>query len=131
MKSSITKKTALHISIDALKYLEENTDFVVPHDEWTFDDVRSKLDEMIASIEKAASAPRKPKKDTAENENIKREIIRELERSVEPLTASTISDIIGHSTNKITALLRQLVQIGLVMAMETKGRSAKSYKIAG
>lgn len=129
MKDVITKKNALAIAIDALTYLDENTDFET-RGGWTIENVKEKLAEMIASIEKAASTPRKPRPASAENEGIKGDIMTELEKTDEPMTASGIAELLGHSTNKVTALLRQLVQIGAVEAIDGKGRSAKTYKIA-
>lgn len=84
-------------------------------------DVASKIDVMIASLDKK-SASRKPTKTQAENEEFKSTILEVL--TTDGMTASEVikshSDFDGMSNQKMSALLKMLVDDGKVTKVKDK-----------
>ena len=68
------------------------------------------IDHEVELLDKKNKAPKKATRTQIENEAIKDRILDLLNGSVEPLTASTIGEVLGISVNKASALLKQLIE---------------------
>ena len=101
----------------ALEYVLENCE--------TPKEVSEKLVAMIGALDKKNSATRKPTATQLENEKFK-----ELILSVVSEKGMTVTDIIktipefdGFNNQKVSSLVRQLVQSGKLVRQEVKGRA--------
>lgn len=126
--TKLTKKQALTIALDALKYAGNEIEV---KGDWTIEDVQNKIGEMIAQLDKASTSPRKPSKSQEENAQLKQEIKNMLEsmniNHGNAKSASEIAEKVGISTSKASALLRQMVESGQVQS--EKGKKSNLYWI--
>lgn len=105
----LTKKVALSVALDALTLV---ADQMTPNADWTFDEVKEKLSEMMASLDKKSVA--KPSKAQEENTKIKEEML-DLLTSGEPMRATDIAQALDLSSGqKASALLNALAKEGKV-----------------
>ena len=91
----------------------------------TNDDLEKQFIEgEIALLEKKNSAEKKPTKTQVENEGIK-DTILEVLGEVAPATATMIATDprVNVSNQKVTALLKQLIEVGTVVKVVDKGKS--------
>ena len=114
MTNKMTNKKALEIAIATL-----NTD---P----TKVEVVEKLEKMLAQVEKKGGADRKPTAKQMENEGLKTAILSYM--TVERLMTVTelmkeVPELDGMSNQKVSALIKQLKDAGLVEKQVDKGRS--------
>lgn len=66
------------------------------------------LENELVLLDRKNKAPKKATKTQVENEAIKDRILDTLKGSAEPMTATAISEALGLSVNKVSALLTQL-----------------------
>lgn len=83
--------------------------------------------EITKMNERNAKRKNSPSKKSVENEPIKEKIIEVL--TSEAQTASDIAEKVGISTQKCSALLRQIENIA-VSELKVKGRKVKGYAVA-
>lgn len=108
--TKMTKKVALGIAIDAIGETNEEAVAV--------------LRNIIAQLEKRASAPKKPTKKQVANEGVKAEIVTFLSGAEEPMTVKAIAEGMGiEAWQKVSALLTQLKNDGTVVRSEVKGKA--------
>ena len=106
----LTKKVALSVALDALNLV---ADQMTPAADWTFDEVKDKLNEMVAQLDKKTTST-KQAKNQQENEEIKEQILDLLGKG-EPMRATDVAQELGLSSGqKAAALLNALVKEGLV-----------------
>lgn len=111
----LTKKVALSVALDALTLV---ADQMTPNADWTFDEVKAKLSEMMASLDKK-STNAKPTKAQQENAEIKEKML-DLLASGEPMRATDVAKELGLSSGqKASNLLNALVKAG--EAVKVKG----------
>ena len=105
-----TKMVALKVARDALNLV---ADQMTPAADWTFDEVKDKLNEMVAQLDKKTTST-KQTKNQQENEEIKEQILDLLGKG-EPMRATDVAQELGLSSGqKAAALLNALVKEGLV-----------------
>lgn len=80
---------------------------------------------LLKAAEQTKRKSSKPTKAQVENEGIKAEIAEVL--GAEGKTAKAIADEVGYSTNKVAALLKQLVTDGTAVKTEGKGKKPATY----
>ena len=108
--NKLTKKVALKVALDALNLV---ADQMTPAADWTFDEVKDKLNEMVAQLDKKTTST-KQTKNQQENEEIKEQILDLLGKG-EPMRATDVAQELGLSSGqKAAALLNALVKEGLV-----------------
>lgn len=106
----LTKKVALSVALDALNLA---ADRMTPSADWTFDEVKKKLSEMMVSLDKK-STNAKPTKAQEENAEIKEKML-DLLASGEPMRATDVAKELGLSSGqKASALLNALEKAGEV-----------------
>lgn len=106
----LTKKVALSVALDALNLV---ADQMTPAADWTFDEVREKLSEMMASLDRK-SGTAKPTKTQQENEAVKEQML-DLLGSGEPMRATEVAQALNLSSGqKAAALLNALEKAGMV-----------------
>ena len=106
----LTKKVALSVALDALNLA---ADRMTPSADWTFDEVKEKLSEMMVSLDKK-STNAKPTKAQEENAEIKEKML-DLLASGEPMRATDVAKELGLSSGqKASALLNALEKAGEV-----------------
>lgn len=111
----LTKKVALSVALDALNLV---ADQMTPAADWTFDEVKEKLSEMMASLDRK-SGTAKPTKTQQENEAVKEQML-DLLGSGEPMRAIEVAQALNLSSGqKAAALLNALEKAG--MAAKVKG----------
>lgn len=108
----LTKKVALSVALDALTLVADQME---PKGEWTFDEVKEKLSEMMASLDKK-STNAKPTKAQQENEKVK-EAMLDLLASGEPMRATEVAKALDLTSGQKAA--------ALLNAMEKEGKVAK------
>lgn len=108
----LTKKVALGVALDALNLV---ADEMTPNADWTFDEVKAKLSEMMASLDKKSTAT-KPTKAQQENEKVKEQML-DLLASGEPMRATEVAKALELSSGQKAA--------ALLNAMEKEGKVAK------
>lgn len=108
----LTKKVALSVALDALNLV---ADEMTPNADWTFDEVKAKLSEMMASLDKK-STNTKPTKAQQENEKVKEQML-DLLASGEPMRATEVAKALELSSGQKAA--------ALLNAMEKEGKVAK------
>lgn len=104
--TKMTKKVALTVAIEAIG--ESNAEAV------------EVLQNMIVQLEKRASAPKKPTKKQVENECVKEAIVTLLTNAEEPMSATAVGEALGITSQKASALLRQIDE---VVRTEEKGKA--------
>ena len=110
----LTKKVALSVALDALTLV---ADQMTPAADWTFDEVKEKLSEMMASLDKKSTSS-KPTKAQQENEKVK-EAMLDLLASGEPMRATDVAKELGLSSGqKASALLNALEKAGEVVKVK-------------
>ena len=114
--TKVTKKVALQFAIDAINdYCEEDA---------VTAEVVAVLQNIIAQLDKRASAPKKPTKKQVANEGVKAEIVTFLSGAKEPMTVKAIAEGMGiEAWQKVSALLTQLKNDGTVVRSEVKGKA--------
>ena len=114
--TKVTKKVALQFAIDAINdYCEEDA---------VTAEVVAVLQNIIAQLDKRASAPKKPTKKQVANEGVKAEIVTFLSGAEEPMTVKAIAEGMGiEAWQKVSALLTQLKNDGTVVRSEVKGKA--------
>ena len=112
--TKLTKKVALRIAMEALTVAEEQ---MTPNSEWSFDDVRAKLSEMMEALDRKSSTS-KPSKTQQENEGVK-EAMLSLLCNTEPMRASEIAKALDLSSGqKAAALLNALAKEGKIVKVK-------------
>lgn len=113
--TKLTKKAALKVALDALNLV---ADQMTPAADWTFDEVKDKLNEMIAQLDKKTTST-KQTKTQQENEEAKEQILDLLGKG-DPMRATDVAQELGLSSGqKAASLLNALVKEGL--AVKVKG----------
>ena len=113
--TKLTKKAALKVALDALNLV---ADQMTPAADWTFDEVKDKLNEMIAQLDKKTTST-KQTKTQQENEEAKEQILDLLGKG-DPMRATDVAQELGLSSGqKAAALLNAMVKEGL--ATKVKG----------
>ena len=110
--TKLTKKAALKVALDALNLV---ADQMTPAADWTFDEVKAKLSEMMASLDKKSSTA-KPTKAQQENEAVKEQML-DLLASNKPMRATEVAKALELSSGQKAA--------SLLNAMEKEGKVAK------
>jgi hypothetical protein len=111
----LTKKVALSVALDALTLV---ADQMTPNADWTFDEVKAKLSEMMVALDKKSTST-KPTKAQQENAKIKEQML-DLLASGEPMRATDVAKELGLSSGqKASVLLNALVNDG--EAVKVKG----------
>ena len=110
--TKLTKKAALKVALDALNLV---ADQMTPAADWTFDEVKAKLSEMMASLDKKSSNA-KPTKAQQENEAVKGQML-DLLASGKPMRATEVAKALELSSGQKAA--------ALLNAMEKEGKVAK------
>jgi hypothetical protein len=111
----LTKKVALSVALDALTLV---ADQMTPNADWTFDEVKAKLTEMMVALDKKSTST-KPTKAQQENAEIKEKML-DLLASGEPMRATDVAKELGLSSGqKASVLLNALVKDG--EAVKVKG----------
>jgi hypothetical protein len=111
----LTKKVALSVALDALTLV---ADQMTPNADWTFDEVKAKLSEMMVALDKKSTST-KPTKTQQENAEIKEQML-DLLASGEPMRATDVAKELGLSSGqKASVLLNALVKDG--EAVKVKG----------
>lgn len=108
----MTKKVALRVALDALNLVAEQ---MTPSADWTMDEVKAKLSEMMESLDRKTSST-KPTKTQQENEAIKEQMLDLLGKG-EPMRATDVATALGLSSGQKAA--------ALLNAMEKEGKVAK------
>jgi LAS superfamily LD-carboxypeptidase LdcB len=107
----LTKKVALSVALDALTLV---ADQMTPNADWTFDEVKAKLSEMMVALDKKSTST-KPTKAQQENAEIKEQML-DLLASGEPMRATDVAKELGLSSGqKASALLNALEKAGEVV----------------
>lgn len=89
-------------------------------------EVITKLTALLASIEKhSASKANKPSKTQRENVKVKEELFNIL---TTPMTAMEIADATPYTSQKVVALLSQMVAEGTVIRHEGKGKVKTTFE---
>lgn len=106
----LTKKVALSVALDALTLV---ADQMTPSTDWTLDEVKEKLSEMMVALDKK-SANAKPTKAQQENAGLKEQML-DLLASGEPMRATEVAKALNLSSGqKAAALLNALAKDGEV-----------------
>ena len=107
----MTKKVALSVALDALNLVADQME---PKGEWTFDEVKEKLSEMMASLDKKSSGTAKPTKVQQENEETKEKMLALLAEN-EPMRATDVALALDLSSGqKASSLLNAMEKEGKV-----------------
>lgn len=124
LKQSIKKEvfimTERMTNVKAIAYVIENCE--VPQE------VAEKLEKMKASFEKKSSGERKPTKTQTENESLKSAILNHMETDVLYSVGQLAKEVpelaeVGASGQKVSALIKQLKDSGLVIRVEEKRKA--------
>lgn len=108
----MTKKVALRVALDALNLVAEQ---MTPSADWTMDEVKEKLSEMMEALDRKTSST-KPTKTQQENEAIKEQMLDLLGKG-EPMRATDVATALNLSSGQKAA--------ALLNAMEKEGKVAK------
>jgi len=124
LKQSIKKEvfimTERMTNVKAIAYVIENCE--VPQE------VAEKLEKIKASFEKKASGERKPTKTQEQNEGLKSAILNHMETDVLYSIGQLAKEVpelvaVGASGQKVSALVKQLKDAGLVVRVEEKRKA--------
>lgn len=114
----MTKREFLQAVI-ALAEIEKNSDVKVK--DFTMKDIKIHAEEEITKLDmRNATRSSKPTKTQLENETIKQKIVDLLTEVGERYVASAIAERLEISTQKASALCRQLVESGKLQVEEVK-----------
>ena len=107
-------------NVKAIAYVIENCE--VPQE------VAEKLEKMKASFEKKSSGERKPTKTQTENEGLKSAILNHMETDVLYSIGQLAKEVpelvaVNASGQKVSALIKQLKDAGLVVRVEEKRKA--------
>ena len=106
----MTKKVALRVALDALNLV---ADQMTPSADWTMDEVKEKLSEMMESLDRKSTSA-KPSKTQQKNEEVKEKML-DLLGSGTPMRATDVANALNLSSGqKAAALLNALEKAGLV-----------------
>lgn len=96
-------------------------------------DLRAKATEMLEALEKATEQARARRAAASAEKNVKEKmaIIDYLEEQTENSLAKEIAEAIEVSTQKASAVLRQMVSEGVVERIEADRNSPLEYKLVG
>ena len=96
-------------------------------------DLRAKATDMLEALEKATEQARARRAAASAEKNVeeKKAIIDYLEEQTENSLAKEIAEAIEVSTQKASAVLRQMVAEGIVERIETDRNSPLEYKLVG
>ena len=96
-------------------------------------DLRAKATDMLEALEKATEQARARRAVASAEKNLeeKKAIIDYLEEQTENSLAKEIAEAIEVSTQKASAVLRQMVAEGVVERIETDRNSPLEYRLAG
>lgn len=85
------------------------------------DEITAQAQDMLAKLD-ARNAKRSatPSKTAIANEPIKAKIVELLSDATELMTAPQVGEAVGVSTQKASALLRQMVEVGTLVSEEVK-----------
>ena len=108
----MTKKVALRVALDALNLV---ADQMTPSADWTMDEVKAKLSEMMESLDRKTSST-KPTKAQQENEAVKEQML-DLLGSGTPMRATDVANALNLSSGQKAA--------ALLNALEKEGKVAK------
>ena len=108
----MTKKVALRVALDALNLV---ADQMTPSADWTMDEVKEKLSEMMEALDRKTSST-KPTKTQQENEAVKEQML-DLLGNGEPMRATDVATALNLSSGQKAA--------ALLNAMEKEGKVAK------
>lgn len=110
----LTKKVALSVALDALNLV---VDQMTPAADWTFDEVKAKLSEMMVALDKKSTST-KPTKAQQENAEVKEQML-DLLASGEPMRATEVAKALNLSSGqKAAALLNALAKDGEVVKVK-------------
>lgn len=110
--TKLTKKAALKVALDALNLV---ADQMTPAADWTFDEVKDKLNEMIAQLDKKTTSTKQTKAQQ-ENEAVKEQMLDLLGKG-DPMRATEVAKALELSSGQKAA--------ALLNAMEKEGKVAK------
>lgn len=127
VNTKLTNRVALEI---ALSTLPTDKSFTIDATTFSADEVKAKLEAMLAAYEKKAATPKKPTKTQTENAPIKDTLLATLRNSVAPMTIPDLLAAAGLdiSTQKASALLRQLRLDGEVVSDPGKGKEKTTFR---
>ena len=112
--TKMTKKVALRVALEALSLVSEQ---MTPNTDWTIDEVRAKLTEMMEALDRKSTSS-KPSKTQQENEGVK-EAMLSLLAANEPMRASEIAKALDLSSGqKAAALLNALAKEGKIVKVK-------------
>ena len=112
--TKLTKKVALNVALDALNLVAEQ---MTPSADWTFDEVKDKLREMMVALDKKPTSA-KTSKTQQENEAVKEQML-DLLASGEPMRATDVAKALDLSSGqKAAALLNALEKAGQVVKVK-------------
>ena len=96
-------------------------------------DLRAKATEMLEALEKATEQARARRAAASAEKNVKEKmaIIDYLEEQTENSLAKEIAEAIEVSTQKASAVLRQMVSEGVVERIEADRNSPLEYRLVG
>ena len=85
------------------------------------DEITAQAQDMLAKMDaRNAKRAATPSKRSVENEPIKEKIVELLGNATELMTAPQVGEAIGVTTQKASALLRQMVEVGTLTSEEVK-----------
>ena len=112
--TKLTKKVALNVALDALNLV---ADQMTPSADWTFDEVKDKLREMVVALDKKSTSA-KPSKTQQENEGVKEQML-DLLASGKPMKATEVAKALDLSSGqKASSLLNALEKAGKVVKVK-------------
>ncbi len=112
--TKLTKKVALGVALDALNLVADQMEVKA---DWTLDEVKAKLSEMMAALDRKTTST-KPTKTQQENEAVKEQMLDLLGKG-EPMRATEVAKELGLSSGqKAAALLNALEKAGQVVKVK-------------
>lgn len=129
--NKMTNKKALAVAVSVMTNLQANpaTDTItIDGVSYPVSDIVEKLEGMLTALDnKTASAKRKPTEKQKENANLRGAILRYLSTAEKPMTCTEIGkampELEGMNNQRISALMRSLVEDGRVEKTTEKGKS--------
>lgn len=129
--NKMTNKKALAVAVSVMTNLQANpaTDTItIDGVSYPVSDIVEKLEGMLTALDnKTASAKRKPTEKQKENANLRGAILRYLATAEKPMTCTEIGkampELEGMNNQRISALMRSLVEDGRVSKTTEKGKS--------
>ena len=119
--NKLTNKKALEIAIKAIETSSFSTS------DFKTDEIVEKLNKMLAQVEKKSGGERKPTAKQEENKRLEKIILDYLTGQTESKTVTDmmkeIPELDGMSNQKVSALVKELKDAGLVEKQVDKGRS--------